>query len=44
MGVQFLLNLLYFSLVLLVQISDLTLNQLHELLAGLIYVRSVSSH
>ena len=44
MGVPLLLNLLYLRLVLLVQISHLSLDQLHELLAGLIYNRPVSPH
>jgi hypothetical protein len=44
MGVPLLLNLLYLRLILLVQISHLTLDQLHELLAGLIYNRSVRPH
>jgi hypothetical protein len=44
MGVSLLLNLLNLRWVLLVQISHLTLDQLHELLAGLIYNRSVRSH
>jgi hypothetical protein len=44
MGVPLLLNLLNLRLVLLVQISHLALDQLDELLAGLIYNRSVRSH
>ena len=44
MGVPLLLDLLNLCLVLLVQISHLSLDQLHELLAGLIYDRSVSPH
>ena len=44
MSVPLLLNLLNLRLVLLVQISHLALDQLDELLAGLIYNRSVRSH